>query len=184
MTLCAVVFAVITWQVVANGPLRSLDERVELRIVGHGSRRLADLLADLGNMGVALPVLAAAIAYAVWRGRRRQALAVALAMACVPALVAPLKALVDRAGPLTDASGYYPSGHSATATVAYCGAAMLVSARLMPVAVLLTVATGIGLLLRGYHWPLDVLASWCLCAVPLLISSMDTRRSSSRTPPR
>jgi undecaprenyl-diphosphatase len=141
-----------------------------------------ELLADLGNLAVALPVLAAVIAYAVWRGRRRDALIVALAMALVPALVAPLKALVDRAGPLTAETGYYPSGHAATAMVAYCGAALLVSVQLMPVAVLLTVATGFGLVLRGYHWPLDVLGSWCLCGMLLLISSTGRRRSSSRIP--
>ncbi|MCX4819719.1 phosphatase PAP2 family protein [Streptomyces sp. NBC_01142] len=184
--LCALVFALITWQVAAGGPLRALDERASRAVAGHGPLPLAEFLADLGNMAVALPVLAAAIAYAVWRGRRRDALAVALAMALVPALVAPLKAVVDRVGPLTADTGYYPSGHAATAMVAYCGAALLVSVRLMPVAVLLTVATGIGLVLRGYHWPLDVLGSWCLCGMLLLISSRwprvrNTRRSSSRT---
>lgn len=171
----------ITWQVAADGPLRALDERAGAAMVGHGPRPLTEFLADLGNLAVALPVLAAAIAYALWRGRRRDALAVALAMALVPALVAPLKAVVDRVGPLTAETGYYPSGHAATAMVAYCGAALLVSVRLMPVAVLLTVATGIGLVLRGYHWPLDVLGSWCLFGMLLLITSY-RRRSSSKTP--
>ncbi|MET7618758.1 phosphatase PAP2 family protein [Streptomyces sp. NPDC005408] len=180
--LHALVFAVVTRQVAVGGRLRSLDERIEHRIVGHGPRRLTDLMADLGNMEVALPVLAAAIAYALWQRRRREALYAALAMAAVPLLVSPLKALIDRQGPLTEAVGYYPSGHTATAMVAYCGAALLVSVRLMPVAVLLTVATGIGLVLRGYHWPLDVLGSWCLCVMLLLISSTGMRRSSSRTP--
>ncbi|MFD4774230.1 phosphoesterase, partial [Streptomyces sp. NPDC058427] len=61
--------------------------------------------------------------------------------------------------------------------------------------VLLTAATGIGLVLRGYHWPLDVLGSWFLCGLLLLplfllplrlgrggLSRRSTRRSSSRTP--
>lgn len=135
--------------------------------MGHGPAPLTELLADLGNMQVALPVLAAALAYAVWRGRRAEALCAGLAMALVPAVVVPLKLLVDRVGPLTSETGYYPSGHTATALVAYCGAALLVHRRLLPVAVLLTVATGIGLVLRGYHWPLDVLASGCLFATLL-----------------
>ncbi|MBT2393035.1 phosphatase PAP2 family protein [Streptomyces sp. ISL-1] len=185
--LYAVVFAVITWQVAADGPLRSLDERVELRIVGRGPWTLTGLLADLGSMGVALPVLGAAIAYAVCRGRRAEALYAALAMAAVPALVAPLKTLIDRQGPLTGATGFYPSGHTATAMVAYCGAAMLITPYLrrgwaMPVAVALTLATSIGLVLRGYHWPLDVIGSWCLCGLLLTVSSIRTRRSSSKTP--
>ena len=40
-------------------------------------------------------------------------------MAAVPALVVPLKELIARPGPLTGAAGYYPSGHTATAAVAY-----------------------------------------------------------------
>ncbi|WP_073754632.1 phosphatase PAP2 family protein [Streptomyces sp. CB03234] len=160
-------FGVITWQVAAHGPLARLDERASRALVGHGPAPLTELLADLGNMQVALPVLAAALAYAVWRGRRAEALCAGLAMALVPAVVVPLKLLVDRVGPLTSETGYYPSGHTATALVAYCGAALLVHRRLLPVAVLLTVATGIGLVLRGYHWPLDVLASGCLFATLL-----------------
>ncbi|MEV3993441.1 phosphatase PAP2 family protein [Streptomyces sp. NPDC049837] len=160
--LLLAVFAVITWQVVVHGPLARFDERASRALAGRGPAPLTELLADLGNMQVALPVLAAAAAYAVWRGRRAQALYAALAMALVPALVVPLKLLVDRVGPLTSETGYYPSGHTATALVAYCGAALLVHRRLMPLAVLLTAATGIGLVLRGYHWPLDVVASVCL----------------------
>ncbi|WTY66771.1 phosphatase PAP2 family protein [Streptomyces sp. NBC_01410] len=182
LTLCVALFTLITWQVAAHGPLRSLDERVELRIAGRGPQALADRLADLGSMQVALPVLAVAIGYALRQRRGTEALYAALTMAAVPVLVVPLKALIDRQGPLTEAVGFYPSGHTATAVVAYFGAALLVSVRLMPVAVLLTVATGIGLMLRGYHWPLDVLASCCLGGALLLISSMGRRRSSSRTP--
>ncbi|MFE3687986.1 phosphoesterase, partial [Streptomyces sp. NPDC059095] len=45
----------------------------------------------------------------------------------------------------------------------------------------LTAATGTGLVLHGYHWPLDVLASCCLCGALLVLSSTGMRRSSSRT---
>ncbi|MEV6396549.1 phosphatase PAP2 family protein [Streptomyces sp. NPDC051907] len=186
LALCAVLFALITWQTAADGPLRALDERAGRAAIGRGPVPLAELFADLGNLAVALPVLAAAIGYAVWRRCRRDALAFALAMALVPALVAPLKAWVDRVGPLTAETGYYPSGHAATAMVAYVGAALLVGGalgrRLMPVAVLLTAATGIGLVLRGYHWPLDVVGSWCLCGMLLLACSSHSRRRSSTTP--
>ncbi|MFD7440686.1 phosphatase PAP2 family protein [Streptomyces sp. NPDC059909] len=181
---CVALFALITWQVAAHGPLRALDERLDRALVGEGPAGLTEFLADLGNMPVALPVLAAAVAYALYRRRRHQALAVALAMALVPALVAPLKELTDRPGPLTAETGYFPSGHAATAMVAYMGAALLVGRRLMPVAVLLTVATGTGLVLRGYHWPLDVLGSWCLCGVLLPAVTRSIRRSSGRTPRR
>ncbi|MFE7566184.1 phosphatase PAP2 family protein [Streptomyces sp. NPDC057539] len=200
--LCAAVFALVTWQVSAGGPLRSADERVGHALAGQGPRPMTELLADLGSMLVAVPVLALAIGYALWRGQRARPLMAALAMAAVPLLVVPLKIWIDRPGPLTDATGYYPSGHTATAMVAYGAAALLLTPRgrkwAMPAAVLLTLATGIGLLLRGYHWPLDVLGSLALCGMPLLALeralraagsrdlsrdlSRSTRRSSSRTP--
>lgn len=144
-------------------------------------------------MQVALPVLGCALVLALVRGARRAPLYAALTMGAVPLLVVPLKDWIARPGPLTDATGYYPSGHAATAAVAYGAAALLLApyagrpwSWMMPVAaVLLTTATGIGLVLRGYHWPLDVLGSWFLCGIlllPLGLSCRSTRRSSSRTP--
>ncbi|WP_367997406.1 phosphatase PAP2 family protein [Streptomyces sp. GMY02] len=221
--LCALLFSLITWQAAAGGPLRAADERLGLALARQGPTPLTEFLADLGGMPVALPVLAVVIGYAVWRGQRAGALAAALAMAAVPALVVPLKIWIGRPGPLTEATGYYPSGHTATAMVAYGGAALLLapytapSSRTapaprrprpysprnwpVPVAVLLTLATGTGLVLRGYHWPLDVLGSVALCGMLLLVLgrvlralrtpgapatrsrlSRSTRRSSGRTP--
>ncbi|MGW6456115.1 phosphatase PAP2 family protein [Streptomyces sp. NPDC055078] len=203
-------FSLVTWQVAADGPLRSADERAGRHLAGHGPRPLTELLADLGSTFVALPVLAAAVAYALWRSRRplrsqrsrrplsslwslrslwdEAAVRVVLAAAALPALIVPLKALIDRPGPGTGAGGYYPSGHTATAMVAYCGAALLIGRYpgrvrrwAMPAAGVLTLATGIGLVLRGYHWPLDVVGSWCLGGMLLLISSSGRRRSSGRT---
>ncbi len=168
-----------TWQVLVHGPLTRLDERVSRALVDTVPRWLSELASDLGNLTVALPVLAAAMAYAFFRGRRRQALVAGLAMAAVPLLVVPLKEWTARPGPLEPwAQGYYPSGHTATAMVAYFGAAYLVSRRLVPVAAVLTVVTGTGLVLRGFHWPLDVVASGCLGFLILGISSSHTRRSS------
>ncbi|MEV7534995.1 phosphatase PAP2 family protein [Streptomyces hydrogenans] len=163
-----VALAVVTWQVFVHGPLTRLDERVSRSLVDTVPRWLSELASDLGNLTVALPVLAAAMAYAFFRGRRAAALYAGLAMAAVPLLVVPLKEWTARPGPLEPwAHGYYPSGHTATAMVAYFGAAYLVSNRLVPVAALLTLITGTGLIVRGFHWPLDVLASVALC-LPLL----------------
>ncbi|WP_399495227.1 phosphatase PAP2 family protein [Streptomyces sp. P9(2023)] len=160
--------ALVTWQVLVAGPLARLDERISRALVDLVPRWLSELGADLGNMTVALPVLGCAMAYAVWRGRRSQALFAGLTMALVPLLVIPLKEWTARPGPLEPwAAGYYPSGHTATAMVAYAGAAFLVSNRLIPLAVVLTALTATGLILRGFHWPLDVLASVALC-LPLL----------------
>jgi undecaprenyl-diphosphatase len=187
--LCVVLFALITWQVAVEGPLLDADVSLGRALFGDGPAGLTELLADLGSMAVALPVLGAAIAYVLVRDRRqwRAALAVVLMMAAVPALVVPLKMWIARPAPLEPGTGWYPSGHTATAMVAYGAAALLVTPYLrrrwaMPVAVVLTVATGIGLVLRGYHWPLDVAGSLCLFGALLpLFSSSGRRRSSSRT---
>ncbi|MEI7030764.1 phosphatase PAP2 family protein [Streptomyces pratensis] len=204
LCLLSTLFALITWQVAVAGPLVELDERVGAALFGRGPAALTQALSDLGGMPVALPVLACATGYALWRGARRLAVYAALTMAAVPALVIPLKVATARQGPLTEAVNYYPSGHTATAAVAYGASALLLLALprpassrarrwprawMMPVAaVLLTTATGIGLVLHGYHWPLDVLASWCLGPVLLAplgwVSRRSRRRSSSRTPSR
>ncbi|MCA1224180.1 phosphatase PAP2 family protein [Streptomyces sp. 8L] len=186
---CAVLFALITWQVLARGPLLRLDERLDRTVVGHGPKPVTAILTDLGSMPVALPVLALALAWALWRGARASVLAGALTMAAVPALVVPLKIWTDRPGPLTDATGYYPSGHTATAMVAYGTAALVLlpyagRRATVPAAALLTVATAVALVLRGYHWPLDVIASGALCGLLLLALGAVLRRLAARgTPP-
>lgn len=172
--LCLTAFALITWQVLVSGPLLSPDERLSRAVVRAVPDSVTERLSDLGNVPVALPVLLLAIAYAAWRGNRRGAAAAALAMALVPALIVPLKEWTARPGPLEPwAAGYYPSGHAATSAVAYVGAALLVTpyTRLAwpkAAALALTAATAVGLVLRGWHWPLDVVASLLLCT-PLLL---------------
>ncbi|MEU0396047.1 phosphatase PAP2 family protein [Streptomyces sp. NPDC006208] len=187
--LCAALFALVTWQIAARGPLRRADEHLGRALFGDAPRSLTEPLADLGSPAVALPVLAAAVACTIWRTRQwLPGLVAALTMAAVPAAVVPLKLWIARTGPLEPGTGWYPSGHTATAMVAYCGAALLLAPQLrrrwtMPVAAVLTAATGIGLVLRGYHWPLDVLGSVLLCVLLLVpLSSSCRRRSSSRTP--
>ncbi|MGW1437132.1 phosphatase PAP2 family protein [Streptomyces griseus] len=202
LALLVVLFSLITWQVAVEGPLLRLDERVGGGLFGSGPAALTQVLSDLGGMPVALPVLACAIGYALWRRALRLAVCAALTMAAVPALVIPLKVATARQGPLTEAVNYFPSGHTATAAVAYGASALVMLALprpswlrratwprawMMPVAaILLTTATGIGLVLHGYHWPLDVLASWCLGPLVLAplwwVSCRSRRRSSSRTP--
>ncbi|MEU0841143.1 phosphatase PAP2 family protein [Streptomyces sp. NPDC005962] len=197
-----VVFALCAWQVAVDGPLRTLDERLGRAIAGSPfPSPVAEFLADLGNAAVALPVLGVALGCAVWRTRgaaRRwpAPLAAALAMAAVPALVAPLKALFDRPGPpgpLAGETGFFPSGHAATAAVAYGAAAVLLlpllrgrlrgrlRGWLIAAVVLLNVAVGAGLVRRAYHWPLDVAGSWCLCGVLLWAVLRVRERNGPRT---
>ncbi|MBB1252323.1 phosphatase PAP2 family protein [Streptomyces sp. OF3] len=176
-----VLLLVTGWQVAAGGPLAAWDESVSrgLRQPSPESRGggWAQPAADLGSVAVAVPVLAAAMAVFWWWMRRWwPVMCAAAAMAAVPLVVVPLKVLFDRPGPVSG-SGYFPSGHTATAVVAYGCAALLVSAVVRSgvvrwaaasVAVLLVVATGAGLVRRAYHWPLDVLASCALGGLLLL----------------
>src|SRR5690242_17838873 len=102
--LLALGFLLITWQVVTGGPLAGLDERLSGTLVRPD--RFSELLADLGGVQVAVPVLAVALGYVAWHRRAAgldrwwlPSAAAAVLMALVPALVVPLKELVARPGP-------------------------------------------------------------------------------------
>ncbi|MEV6962394.1 phosphatase PAP2 family protein [Streptomyces sp. NPDC051207] len=194
--LPAVAFGLITWQVVADGPLLDADASVS-RALRHPDRG-SELLADLGNAEVALPVLLAVLVYAGLRRRAAGAVRwwlppvlAAVWMAVVPLLVVPVKELTDRPGtPVHPGSGFFPSGHTATAAVAYGTAAVLLlpllrtaHARraLVTASAVVNAGVGFGLVRRGYHWPLDVVASWCLCAVLLTLFVLALR---GLTPPQ
>ncbi|MBK3636396.1 hypothetical protein JHN52_26475 [Streptomyces sp. MBT97] len=117
----AVVLALITWQVAADGPLLRTDARLSHALVRPD--RLSELLSDLGEVQIAVPALllvAAGVAYG----------------SAVLVLLPWLRTTAAR--------------RLAVATGA-----------------LLVAAVSFGLVRRGYHWPLDVVASWCLCAVLL-----------------
>ncbi|MFJ5550436.1 phosphatase PAP2 family protein [Streptomyces sp. NPDC093225] len=203
VALPAVVLCLTTWQVLVSGALLEPDEGLSRKLVRALPDTVTEPLADLGNGQVAVPVLALAMTYAGWHARRAGArrwwlppLAAGLAMAAVPAVVAPLKEWTARPGPLEPwAAGYFPSGHTATAAVAYAGAALLVRPYVRrdgrgsrwPMAAALTLAgaTAVGLVLRGWHWPLDVLASGCLSVLllgPVALASARVVRGASHRP--
>ncbi|MDX3456066.1 phosphatase PAP2 family protein [Streptomyces sp. ME02-8801-2C] len=194
LALAVLLFALITWQVAVHGPLARADERLSAFLV-HPSRGWA-LLADLGSIVVAVPVLLAVLVYVGLRSRRagtarwwREPVAAGALMGAVPALVVPMKELVARAGPpvMGPGTGFYPSGHTATAVVAYGSATLLLlpwlrrtSARRLVLAgcLALNAAVGVGLVVRGFHWPLDVVASWCLCGALLILLRLFVRSPS------
>jgi membrane-associated phospholipid phosphatase len=200
--LPALLFALITWQVVAHGPLLRLDGRLSSALV-HPDR-FSELLSDLGNVQVAVPVLVLVIGYVARRGRATGTdrwwlppTAAAVLMALVPAIIVPLKDWTARPGTpvVPPAVGYFPSGHTATAAIAYGSATLVLLPWLTSAAARRTVVSGCaalvlgvsyGLVRRGWHWPLDVVASWCLATVLLtslgLLLTRNTRRSCSRTP--
>ncbi|MFD7135955.1 phosphatase PAP2 family protein [Streptomyces sp. NPDC059894] len=181
--LPALLFALLTWQVVADGPLLRVDERLSRALVHRD--QVSELLADLGNVSVAVPVLVLVVWYTARRARAAGAgrwwlppVAVTALMALMPLIVLPLKEWTDRPGTpaVPPATGYYPSGHTATAALAYGCAALVLLPWLVTAlarravtatAAALVAAVSFGLVRQGYHWPSDVAASWCLGAVLL-----------------
>ncbi|MEU6537522.1 phosphatase PAP2 family protein [Streptomyces sp. NPDC047000] len=210
VALPGLLFGLITWQVVVHGPLAGADERVGRGLLRPD--RTSEVLSDLGNVQIAVPVLVVAAGYAALRGRRARTgawwvapVAAAVVMALVPLVVVPVKDAVGRGGTaaVPPGTGYFPSGHAATAVVAYGAAVLVLLPWLRGVwprrgvvagAGAVDLGVGYGLVRRGYHWPLDVVASWCLGTVLLtglvlvigpagrLVVSRSTRRRSSGTP--
>lgn len=193
--VAAVVLLLVSWQVAVDGPLLGLDRSVRAAVrTAHREQpgtlldHLGHALSDLGSSVPAIPVLLAAGALAAWRWRRADAagrwwlpLPVAVLTAgLIPLLVVPAKAAFARpgplGGPLTPGQwGWYPSGHTATASLSYGVAALLLvrvtgprAARLLTAgAALLAVVVGAGLVWSDFHWLLDVVAGWCLAALVL-----------------
>ncbi|GAA3766526.1 phosphatase PAP2 family protein [Streptomyces chiangmaiensis] len=195
-------FLLISWQVAARGPLLRVDGRLSRALV-HPDRA-SELLADLGSAAVAVPVLAVALIWVALRARDAgtdrwwlPSTAAAGMAAVQPVLVISLKTLIARPGPPTmgPVTGFYPSGHTATAVIAYGGAALMLwpwlstpqsRRRVLTACLALNLGVAFGLVRRGYHWPLDVLGSWCLGALLLyslwLLLSRSRRRTSSGAP--
>ncbi|WP_033220687.1 phosphatase PAP2 family protein [Kitasatospora phosalacinea] len=193
MTL-TVVLAVVSWQVAVDGPLLGLDTAVRdgvrhlRRAIGSAPlNHLGVALSDLGGALVAVPVLlgCAGLAARLARrdGRPRWWVPVPVAVVAavlVPLLVVPAKTWFARPGPYGvplagDQWGWYPSGHTATSSIAY-GTAALLLARVLPAAAgrlgaaaaLVCLGVGAGLVWSDFHWLLDVVASWCLAGLLLL----------------
>ncbi|MEU2286391.1 phosphatase PAP2 family protein [Streptomyces sp. NPDC013178] len=193
--LPTVLFALFTWQVATDGPLLGLDGRLSRALVEPD--RASDLLADLGNVSVAVPVLVLVAWYVARRGRAAgvgrwwlPSGAALVLMVLVPLIVVPLKEWTARPGTpvVPPATGYYPSGHTATAAVAYGSAALILLPWLLTAlarravvatAALLVAAVSFGLVRHGYHWPLDVVASWCLGVAMLAALWLFLRRVAS-----
>ncbi|MFJ9953097.1 phosphatase PAP2 family protein [Kitasatospora sp. NPDC091207] len=198
----AAVLVLISWQVAVDGPLLGVDRWVrhavrETRHELHSTvlNHLGKALSDLGSSVPAIPVLLAAGVLAAWRSRRAgvprwwfPAVTAVLTAGLIPLLVVPAKAWFARPGPFgaplaPDQWGWYPSGHTATATLAYGVAALLpartvgarAGRRLYAAAALLAAGVGLGLVWSDYHWLLDVVASWCLGGLVL--------RALARVPP-
>ncbi len=189
--VAAVVLLAVSWQVAVDGPLLGVDRTVRRAVLGARPNSLLDplghALSDLGSSLPAIPVLLAAGVLAARWWRRAGAVrwwlplpVAALTAGLIPLLVVPAKTAFARPGPLgdpllPDQFGWYPSGHTATASLSYGVAALLLARAARPGpgrwltagAALLAVGVGAGLVWSDFHWLLDVVASWCLAALVL-----------------
>jgi membrane-associated phospholipid phosphatase len=184
------VLAVLTVNVLAHGPLVTLDQHIRHTVQGwaHAAawRWLADsphapaqLITDLGRETVAVPVLAVVAAVLAVRGHTlRPLLVAATGVVLLLVTVIPAKIIIARPGPGTTALaagswGYFPSGHTSTACVCYSIAVFLLIAgragwvRRAALAGLAAVwlLVGAALVWCDYHWATDVLAGWALSAL-------------------
>ncbi|MET9858849.1 phosphatase PAP2 family protein [Streptomyces smyrnaeus] len=182
-----------TWQVLVRGALVDLDEDLGAALRDAAPPpAFAEALADVGNLELSLPLLAVAMALSLLRSRGRTWWAVlcyALATGLLAPLVSAVKAWTDRTGPL-GGGDFYPSGHATTTAVALGAALLLVHCGLSHVArctayvvvAVLVLGNGLGLVWRGYHWPLDVVAGWCLSVLLLCAAFAASGRGPGRLP--
>jgi undecaprenyl-diphosphatase len=186
------VLAFLTANVLADGPMIAVDRHIRAAVqahanaarwwwVGHGAHAPAQLLTELGNNQVAVPVLlVCALLVAVRYRSPRPLVAAACGVVLLLTIVTSAKILTDRAGPgLPPVAfghlGVFPSGHTATAGVCLGLAALVVAAdlpdraRRAVVAVMgaLCFLVGLALIWCDYHWFTDVVAGWAL--TPLIV---------------
>ncbi len=171
-------FGEITQDVINNDGIARSDNRLLQDLVGQDGDGFAVGLAKgvtvLGT-GVVVYGLLAVLGFELWRRTRRLILplfciawlaigqSVRLAISHGVARQRPPQSLH-----LVAASGFaYPSGHTATATVGYGLAAVLVLAlgvrqQRLVVAAAIVIAAGVGFsrVYLGVHWPSDVMGGW------------------------
>lgn len=195
-----VVLAILTGNVLASGPLISLDQHIRHAVqaratslswhwLGASPHSPAQLATDLGRSYVAGPVLVlTAVVLAVRRHTVRPLATAAIGAALVAVTVIPAKILIGRVGPgLTTVGphglGVFPSGHTTTACVCFSLAVLLIvtgqpgRVRWLAMAGLavLWLAVGAALVWCDYHWFTDVLAGWALSALIIELALWVTR---------
>jgi membrane-associated phospholipid phosphatase len=198
----ALIFVLLTINVLASGPLVGTDQRIRAFVQSHwGSAGWhwldapARLVVNLAGPGVAVPVLAvAALAVSARRRSLRPLLTAAAAAALLLVTVIPAKILIGRLSPgqrplAPGALGSFPSGHMTTAAVCYVVAVLLVAALLparvrrgaVAIALAWCLVVGAALVWRNEHWSTDVVAGWALAAIVIQVALRLTRGAARGT---
>lgn len=191
----ACLLAVLTWQVVAGGPLTGLDMPVHDWVLRHPDARSSPLwagLVKLGNGRLTLPVLVVAGAAVWWRRRAagplvaaRPLVPVAASLAAYAVVLELMKITTGRSSPDTGSDAAlsggteFPSGHTSAAMVIWGMITFLVFCLASPrfrryragacVAVggLAGVCAAVALVRMDYHWVTDVVGGWLLGGIVL-----------------
>jgi membrane-associated phospholipid phosphatase len=156
--------------------------------VDTAARLLLDLLSPfpLAFWGLSLVLLA------LYRGRPREALAVAVVIALAPLCADLLKPLLAhthaRAGAVHIGPASWPSGHS-TAALALALCATLVAPPRARLSVALAgaafaLAVGCALLIRAWHMPSDVLGGYLMAVLWMALAVAGLRAAERRWPGR
>lgn len=135
--LALAAFALVAWQVAAQGPLTAFDHTALRWMVAHRAAAITRFMLAISEVHKTLPVLGMAALLAWWELSRRGRLQAVLVLLLVPGgmlLNVAMKHLFQRARPAGDealvriATFSFPSGHVAAATLFYAALAALVFA--------------------------------------------------------
>jgi membrane-associated phospholipid phosphatase len=158
---------------------------------GESTNRVAGLLLHLLNPVQFTIWAVAVVLFALARGSRRLAVAVALVMALAPFsadLLKPLLAEPHVGFGRTISAGSWPSGHATAATALALSAVLVTPPRWRVLAVPLAVAfmfgVGAALLIRVWHMPSDLLGGYLLGALWIALAVAGLRASERRWPSR
>jgi undecaprenyl-diphosphatase len=188
LTVAAVLYLLITADVVAGGLMTRLDEVVRDATLPSGDppawTEVVGLLGNLGAMGGAALVVTIVVMQLTWRWWPGVFAATELAVTGL--VVSTTKYLVDRPSPTNESPdghlGFFPSGHTATAVIGMGTIVFLVSLRAdrphaprpgprpaLVAGVLAGALVASSSVFSGHHWLSDVLASLVVCAAILIV---------------
>jgi membrane-associated phospholipid phosphatase len=133
----------------------------------------------------------AIVLFALARGDRLLAFAVAVVMTLAPLsadLLKPLLAQPHVGFGRTIAAGSWPSGHATAATALALSAVLVTPPRwrvlAAPLAAAFMLGVGVALLIRLWHMPSDVLGGYLLGGLWMALAVLGLRASGRRRPPR
>jgi undecaprenyl-diphosphatase len=194
----AVVFALLTWNVVANVGLARLDPNVQALVLRNRVGWLTEalrVLTWLGSTAVVGPLVVAFAAIVLWR-RRDHLGALLPGTALLVTVVAKnsAKFLIGRPRPSpgfaigSNVGSAFPSGHSADSLAVFAMLALVVASGRTPGsrtaiwggATIAALVVGVSRVYLGAHWMTDVLGGWVLAGgiVSILVAVLGPGRRS------